>query len=127
MSDNGTTVEEMRQWMRQFVGERQWEQFHSPKNLSMSLAIEAAELMEHFQWIDVEASRQVQGNSQKMQEIGEEIADVLSYTLALANSLGIDLSEALRQKMVKNRLKYPAEQFQGRYGHNDQLRKDTSS
>ncbi|MGV3607502.1 MAG: nucleotide pyrophosphohydrolase [Planctomycetaceae bacterium] len=127
MSDNSTTVEEMRQWMRQFVAERQWEQFHSPKNLSMSLSIEAAELMEHFQWIDVEASRQVQSNPQKMQEIGEEIADVLSYTLALANSLGIDLSETLRQKMVKNRLKYPAEKFQGRYGHNDQLRKDANS
>ncbi len=124
MSDQNTTVEELRQWMRQFVAERQWEQFHSPKNLSMSLAIEAAELMEHFQWIDIAESRKVKEDPKKLKEVGEELADVLSYTLALANSLDLDLTETLRHKMVKNRIKYPAEQFQGRYGHRDQLAKD---
>lgn len=127
MSDKTTTVEELRSWMRNFVRERNWEQFHSPKNLSMSLAIEAAELMEHFQWIDIAESRKVADDPKKLKEVGEEIADVLSYTLALANSLGIDLTETLRQKMVRNREKYPADQFQGRYGQGDKQNNNPAS
>ena len=107
MSDTNTTLAEVRSWMTQFVAERNWEQFHSPKNLSMSLAIEAAELMEHFQWIDIAESRRTVDDPAKLAAIGEELADVFSYTLALANALGIDLSETLRAKMVKNAVKYP--------------------
>jgi dCTP diphosphatase len=107
MPDTTTTLAEVRAWMTRFVAERNWEQFHSPKNLSMSLAIEAAELMEHFQWIDVAESRRVIDDPAKLAAIGEELADVFSYTLALANSLGIDLSETLRAKMIKNAVKYP--------------------
>lgn len=108
MSDDTTTLADVRSWMTQFVVERNWEQFHSPKNLSMSLAIEAAELMEHFQWIDIAESRRVVADPAKLAAVGEELADVFSYTLALANALGIDLSETLRAKMVKNAVKYPA-------------------
>ena len=108
MPDSTTTLAEVRSWMTRFVAERQWERFHSPKNLSMSLAIEAAELMEHFQWLDVAESRRVVDDPAELAAIGEELADVLSYTLALANSLGLDLSETLRAKMVKNAVKYPA-------------------
>ena len=102
MTDSQTTVEQLRELIRQFVEERDWQQFHSPKNLSMALAIEAAELMEHFQWIDVAASRNLAKDADKLAAVGEELADVLSYTLALANSLGIDLSDAVNAKMVKN-------------------------
>jgi NTP pyrophosphatase (non-canonical NTP hydrolase) len=115
MSDSATTVEELRQIVRQFVEERDWRQFHAPKNISMALAIEAAELMEHFQWIDGEASRQLPGDPVKLAAIGEELADVIGYSFALANELGIDVSDAIRSKMVKNRQKYPADQFRGRY------------
>jgi NTP pyrophosphatase (non-canonical NTP hydrolase) len=107
MPDSTTTLAEVRAWTAAFVAERNWEQFHSPKNLSMSLAIEAAELMEHFQWIDIAESRRVVDDPAKLAAIGEELADVLSYTLALANSLGLDLSETLRAKMIKNAVKYP--------------------
>ena len=74
------------------MDERDWRQFHSPKNLSMSLAIEAAELMEHFQWIDAAESRRVGDDPAKLAAVREEIADVLCYLLALANELDLDLS-----------------------------------
>jgi len=115
MSDRTTTVDELRQIIRQFVEERDWRQFHAPKNISMALAIEAAELMEHFQWIDAEQSRRLPDDAAKLAAVGEELADVIGYSFALANELGIDVSEAIRAKMVKNREKYPADQFRGRY------------
>jgi NTP pyrophosphatase (non-canonical NTP hydrolase) len=114
-SDSITTLADLRDLVARFVAERDWEQFHAPKNLSMSLAIEAAELMEHFQWIDTAESRRVIDDPAKLAAIREEIADVLCYTLALANSLNLDLSEAVRDKMVKNAAKYPAEQSRGRF------------
>src|SRR5207248_7400673 len=99
MSDSSATVAELREVVRRFVEERDWRQFHSPKNLSMSLAIEAAELMEHFQWIDAAESRQIGNDPQKLAEVRDEIADVMCYLLALANELNLDLSSAVRGKM----------------------------
>jgi len=119
MSDSQTTVEQLRQLVRQFVEERDWQQFHSPKNISMALAIEAAELMEHFQWIEVEASRQISADAEKLAAVGEELADVLSYTLAMADSLGIDLADTLQAKMRKNVLKYPVDEYRGRAGNDE--------
>ena len=115
MPDASTTLADLRGLVRRFVDERDWQQFHSPKNLSMSLAIEAAELMEHFQWIDINESRRVAEDPAKLAAVREEIADVLCYLLALANELDLDLSTAVRDKMVKNAAKYPAEQSRGRY------------
>lgn len=116
-TDNSTSIQDLRQLVRHFVEERDWKQFHSPKNLSMALAIEAAELMEHFQWISPDASRQLDDNAKS--EVGEELADVLCYTLAIANELELDLSSTLDKKMVKNREKYPVEDYRGRFGKND--------
>ena len=81
----------------------------------MALAVEAAELMEHFQWLAVDESRRLPESPEKLEAIGEELADVIGYSMALANELGIDVSDAIRNKMVKNRIKYPAEEFRGRY------------
>ena len=119
MSDQQTTVAELREWVRDFIEAREWSQFHTPKNLSMALAIEAAELMEHFQWLDPEASRAISQTPAKLEAVAEELADVLCYALAMANELGIDLSQTLRDKMRKNEQKYPAEEFRGRYGKED--------
>jgi dCTP diphosphatase len=119
MTDNETTVAALRQQVARFVAERDWDQFHSPKNLVMSLAIEVAELMEHFQWISTEQSRAVGTEATKRIAVSEELADVLSYTLALANALQIDLSAALEDKMRKNALKYPVQTFRGRFGMDD--------
>lgn len=116
MADATTTVQELRELVRAFVNERDWQQFHTPKNLSMSLAIEAAELMEHFQWLTPEQSRELPADPAKLVEVGEELADVLCYTLALANELGLDVADAMRDKMVKNAVKYPADSYRGKYG-----------
>jgi len=115
MPDASTTVAELREIVRRFVDERDWRQFHSPKNLSMSLAIEAAELMEHFQWIDAAESRSVGDDMAKLSAVREELADCCCYLLALANELNLDLSAAVRDKMVKNAAKYPAELSRGHY------------
>ena len=101
--------------MRRFVAERSWEPFHSPKNLSMGAAVEAAELMEHFLWVDNDASRQVVNDPKQMEQIADEIADVACYLLALANTLGIDLSDAIAAKLAKNAVKYPAEKYRGKF------------
>lgn len=116
MNDSSTTIAQLRESIRQFVAERDWEQFHSPKNLAMALAVEAAELMEHFQWIDIGESRAFADDQEKLAAIGEELADVISYALALANSLDIDIASTHRDKMIKNVAKYPAEKFRGRFG-----------
>lgn len=119
MSDQKTTIADLREMIGQFVDERDWQQFHSPKNLSMSLAIEAAELMEHFQWITTDASRQVGDQADKLTAVGEELADVICYALAIANELEIDVATAMREKMKKNAVKYPAPEYRGRYGPED--------
>lgn len=105
--------------VRRFVDDRDWKQFHSPKNLSMALSIEAAELMEHFQWLTVEKSRTVREDPERLQAVKEELADVVCYALALANELDIDLTDAMRSKMRKNEEKYPIESYRGRYGPED--------
>ena len=119
MSDAETTVAEMRRWVRQFVERRDWGQFHSPKNLSMSLAIEAAELMEHFQWLTLDESRRAADEPARLEQVADELADVVCYALAMANELGIDLSGAVRTKMAKNEAKYPADEYRGRFGPDD--------
>ena len=120
--DNVTTLTELKRQMADFVAERNWNQFHTPKNLAMSISIEAAELMEHFQWLTGEESRSVRQDAAKMQAIGEELADVLCYALSLANELQIDVTQAMLQKLVKNRQKYPVDQYRGRYGKDDPKR-----
>ena len=119
MNDQTTTLAELRTLVREFVDERDWQKFHTPKNIAMALAIEAAELMEHFQWLTPDQSREVADESRKLGEVAEELADVVCYALALANELKIDVSEALDGKMEKNRRKYPIAEYRGRFGPED--------
>lgn len=115
MPDHTTTVATLREAMRAFVRERDWEQFHSPKNLAMALAAEAAELMEHFLWMENAESRAVAGDQKRMAEVADEIADVLGVCLALCNALDLDLSDIFLSKMSRNVLKYPADKARGKY------------
>ena len=107
MADQEASVQELKDMMKEFVRARGWETYHSPKNLSASLAIEVAELMEHFQWLTEEESRKIKSDKDKMAHINDEIADVASYLLGLCNVLGVDLSDAMKLKMEKNNKKYP--------------------
>ncbi|MEX2114349.1 MAG: nucleotide pyrophosphohydrolase [Pirellulales bacterium] len=125
MADDQTTIAELRKLVDRFVEERDWHQFHTPKNLAIALAIEAAELMEHFQWLDPQESRAVAHDEAKRAAAGEELADVLCYALAMANELGLDLSQALADKMLKNAAKYPADEYRGRWGAGDPRQGDT--
>jgi NTP pyrophosphatase (non-canonical NTP hydrolase) len=115
MSDADTTLEMLKKAVRQFAAERAWEPFHTPKDLSMSLAVEAAELMEHFLWMDGAASRRIVDDPTELKEVADEMADVACLLLNLANTLGIELSEAIRDKIATNALKYPVETSRGRY------------
>lgn len=115
MPDEVTTVGELKSLVQQFVAERNWQPFHDAKNLSMSLAIEAAELMEHFQWLRSDQLDTLLSDPEKIWQIKEEAADVFAYLLSFAHRLDIDLSAALTDKMIKNAVKYPANEFRGRF------------
>lgn len=127
MNDNDTTVVTLKEMVRDFADQRDWAAFHTPKNLAISIAIEAAEIMEHFQWLRPEDSEPGRLAKEKQVEIAEECADVLAYLLGLANRLDIDLASALRDKMQRNAEKYPAEIFRGKFGHDDPNLSDYSA
>ena len=127
MNDAATTVAQLRQRVAEFVDRRDWHQFHTPKNLATSLAIEAAELMEHFQWLTPEQSRAVAGQPERLAAVAAELADVLAYLLAMANVLGLDLAAAFEAKMAANERKYPADQYRGRFGPDDPSPPETAA
>ncbi len=113
-SDTATTLAELKQRVLAFARERDWEQFHSPKNLSMALAAEAGELMEHFLWAESAASQARAREPARRREIEDELADVVIYALEFANVTGIDLAAAIETKLAANAKKYPVEKARGR-------------
>lgn len=115
MSDQTTTIAGLRQVVADFIAERDWQRYHDAKNLSMSIAIEAAELMEHFQWSRNDELPALLRDDQRRAAIVDEVADIACYLLSLANALEIDLSAAVTAKVAKNRAKYPVAQFRGHY------------
>jgi dCTP diphosphatase len=114
LSDIDTTVAELKSRILAFARERDWEQFHAPKNLSMALAAEAGELMEHFLWVEPSASRDIARDPVRRAKIEEELADVIIYALEFANITGIDVAGAIQEKMKANARKYPVEKAKGR-------------
>lgn len=104
-------LDELRLRLRQFAAERDWEQFHTPKNLAAALIVEAAELLEHFQWLTAEQSAQLSPETRR--EVEEELADVLLYLTRLADILGVDLLAAAARKIERNAEKYPADEVKG--------------
>ncbi|MFC4932498.1 nucleotide pyrophosphohydrolase [Massilia sp. GCM10023247] len=110
VSENGDLAR-LRAIVRQFVDERDWDQFHTPKNLSAALAVEAAELLEHFQWL--QTGRADELGADKLAQVRHEMADVLVYLVRLADKLDVDLLAAVEEKMVLNRAKYPADKVRG--------------
>ncbi len=114
MNDDATTLKEIRTRVLAFARERDWEQFHAPKNLSMALAAEAGELMEHFLWATPEQSRQLTDDPVKRAKIEQELADVVIYALEFANMTGLDVAAAIERKLALNAKKYPVEKSRGR-------------
>ena len=110
---------ELRDAMRRFAAEREWERFHTPKNLAMALSGEAGELIEHFQWLTAEESASLPAPVRE--EVALEMADVLLYLVRLGDVLDIDLAEAARRKIAINAGRYPAEQVRGRAVKYDRL------
>jgi NTP pyrophosphatase (non-canonical NTP hydrolase) len=104
-------LDELKAALRTFADERDWDQFHSPKNLSMALSVEVAELLEHFQWLTEGESRELTANV--AEQVADEIADIQIYLVRLADKLGIDIEAAVARKLVLNRRKYPADEVRG--------------
>lgn len=113
--DERTTLDTLKQEVEQFVAEREWEQFHSPKNLAMAIGVEAGELMDLFRWHSEAGSRRVMRNGMIRRAAIEELADVVICALAFANRTGVDLSRAVMQKVSKNERKYPVRKFKGKF------------
>lgn len=115
MHDSATTIAELKKLVADFIAERDWQPFHDAKNLSASIAIEAAELMEHFQWLRSDQLDPVREDAKALAEVREEVADITAYLLSFASKMGIDVASALEEKMRKNAVKYPADHFRGRF------------
>ncbi len=104
-------LEKLRVELRRFAKARDWDQYHSPKNLSMALAVEAAELLERFQWLTEEQSRKL--DAKTLRGVEEEMADVQIYLVRLGDRLGVDIGGAVKRKMRLNRSRYPARLVKG--------------
>jgi NTP pyrophosphatase (non-canonical NTP hydrolase) len=104
-------MEQLKQRLRDFAAARDWEQFHSPKNLSMALIAEAAELVEHFQWLTEKQSSELTG--EKLLEVEQEVADIQIYLVRIADKLNIDVLDAVQKKIALNESRYPADKVRG--------------
>ncbi len=107
MNDSTTTIDTLKKHVRSFIEERDWSQFHTPKNITMALSVEAAELMELFMWLD--SAQSVQELEKRREAVEQEVADVASYLLSLCTYYKIDLAQAMERKTKLNALKYPIE------------------
>lgn len=114
MTDRRTSIAEIRKKVRIFVKERDWEQYHTPRNLAESISIEAGELLQIFQWREEDDFKKRIENLKFKYRIAEELADILIYCLSLANAIGIDVSTAISKKIKINEKKYPVEKWKGK-------------
>lgn len=113
-TNTNITLEQLKKEISKFVKKRDWEQYHSPKNLSMSISIEAAELMEKFQWLSVEESKKLIKEAKKKKEIEDELADIGIYLIDFCNLFDINLGKIIRAKLAKNNKKYPITKIKGK-------------
>lgn len=114
-SDRTTSILELRNRIQKFIDDRDWSKYHNPKDLAISIAIEASELMELFQWVKENELDEVVKDRDKFAELEEELADIIIYCLSLANVLNVDVAQAVTKKIGKNEGKYPVERVKGDY------------
>jgi dCTP diphosphatase len=113
-NENSLDLNAIASALRDFAAERDWDQFHSPKNLASALVVEAGELLEHFQWLTEKQSFEAARDPQLLARITEEVADVLIYAIRLSDIVGLSLSNAIDDKIAANSLKYPVAKSRGR-------------
>lgn len=111
MAPMDTYIKDLKARLQQFADERDWEQFHAPKNLVMALSVEASELLEHFQWLNEEQSQNL--SPEQHQLVAYEMADIFIYLMRLAGKLDVDILKAVEEKIKINEAKYPAERVRG--------------
>ncbi|MBU2599904.1 nucleotide pyrophosphohydrolase [bacterium] len=109
LSDQNTHLQTLKEKIKEFIKERDWEKYHHPKELAISMSIEIAELLEIFQWEEKECLDTLKNNQLAMKKIKEELADVIIYALSISNQLDINLSQAIIDKLEANKIKYPSE------------------
>jgi len=113
-NDSKTTVEELKQMIRKFIADRRWEKYHHPKDIAESICIEAAELMEIFQWRGIDEIQILMRKQDFRKRIAEELADVIIYSLSMVNTTNVDLTDAIVRKLEKNERKYSVDEYQGK-------------
>ena len=126
ISDDSATLSDLKDSVQDFIKERDWSKYHNPKDLAISISIEAAELLELFQWLkNGDISKELKKHN-LMDRIKEELSDILIYSISLSNVLNLDLSEAIIQKIDSNRIKYPVEKIKGRYSKYPQISRENT-
>ncbi len=113
-NDTNTTIKELKDVFQEFVDERKWQKYHHPKDLAEAICIEAAELLEVFQWRKPQEFKKWLKNSSSYQHAEEELADIIMYCLSLSNVMNLDITKAVMKKLKKDRKKYPIEKFKGK-------------
>ena len=114
-SDKNTSIRELRERVKDFIEHRDWSKYHNPKDVAISIALEAAELLENFQWIKESEIENITRNPKKLAALEDELADVLIYCISLANVLKTDIADTITKKIEKNIAKYPVEKVKGNY------------
>jgi len=119
--DKETTIEELKKLIVKFRDDRDWKKYHKPKDLAVSISIEAAELLEQFQWKTDEEINEMLKDKKRFDKISEELADIIDYCLSFSDIAEIDISEALKKKIEENKKKYPVEKIKGNYKKYNEL------
>lgn len=122
--DKKITIAQIKKELENFSKERDWKKYHTPKDLAISISIEAGELLENFQWLTDEEITQVLKNPKKFHQIKTELADVFAYAFTLSNRLDIDVSEAIFDKINENKQKYPVDKIKGKYRKYSEIQRD---
>lgn len=113
-NDSNAKIEDLKNKIREFLRERDWEKYHNPKDLAEGICVEAAELLQLFQWMSAEEVRVFKEKPSKVERLKEELADVIIYCLSMANAMNIDLASSVLHKLESNRKKYPAKPYHGK-------------
>jgi NTP pyrophosphatase (non-canonical NTP hydrolase) len=121
MLDQKVTVSELKERADRFISEREWNKYHKPKDLAISIVLESSELLEHFQWLTDDEIETMLKDSQKLQQIESELADIVIYCLSLSNTLHADLSDIVLRKLEEDEKKYPSEKVKGSYRKYNQI------